>query len=61
MATNSVESVQERFERYWSKRWEWELKRGFASPYSLRKVNGVYVSTLVQLGYSVWCDALQEV
>lgn len=54
-------TIDERFEAYWTKRWEWELKRGFASPHSLRKVNGEYVSTLVQLGYSVWCDALREV
>lgn len=54
-------TITERFEQYWAKRWEWELKRGFASPYSLRKVNGEYVSATTQLGYSVWCDALQEV
>ena len=53
-------SVQERFELYWSKRWEWELKRGFASHYSLRQVNGEYIMPKTLFAYGIWCDAMAD-
>lgn len=44
----NIELLNVKFEKYWSERYSFELKRGHGCARSLRKVDGMYIATLTQ-------------
>ncbi|WCO82085.1 hypothetical protein vBPpSSYP_103 [Pseudomonas phage vB_PpS_SYP] len=56
-------TIRERFEAWWSKKYEWEMKRGVRGRggYLLDKhADGTYASEKAQFAYEVWTASIME-
>lgn len=55
-------TTREAFEAFWSKKYEWEMKRGVRGRggYSLDMYEGEYVSDKAKFAYEIWLGAKGE-